>query len=447
MKWFNLRHPEETGTLLQAARRSIGRDGGLFMPLNWPRWDDLEELLTLPSPELWRECFTRLLGDEMESDAIAALISSSFSFPVPLVQVSEEVWSLELFHGPTLAFKDFGARFLARVLGLSRPPGDTKPLSILTATSGDTGAAVAQAFHQVPGIRVVVLYPQGRVSPLQERLFATLGDNILALRVAGSFDDCQALVKQCFQDRPLCERLGLTSANSINPARLVAQIAYYLSGVAEWRRRTGRRDAPAISVPCGNFGNLTAGILAGRLGLPVSRFIVATNANDVVPEFLGGRSYQPRPSRVTLANAMDVGDPNNWTRIRALFNNDDEALRRSLISGSLDNDGIRLALRDLRSLGYQADPHGAVAWRVLEHHRKPGEHGLFLETAHPAKFAEVIQEAQGEAIPLPAALKKTLSLPMLAEDLPFSLAHLQNRLERFCQGGSAAGNISPTGTT
>ncbi|HNV68223.1 MAG TPA: threonine synthase [Candidatus Ozemobacteraceae bacterium] len=444
MIWYSLSQPSDTATLLEAAQRSIGHDGGLFMPRDFPRWDDVNRLLTLPPRELWREIFQRLLVGELSSSEIQSLTDEAFSFPLPLTRVSEHAWSLELFHGPTLAFKDFGARFLARILGHATRHQTGKPLTILTATSGDTGAAVAQAFHRVPGIRVVVLFPKHRISPLQERLFATLGDNVLALRVAGSFDDCQSLVKACFRDRELCRHFGLTSANSINPARLLAQIGYYLVGVAIWRQQTGRTDAPTITVPCGNFGNLTAGLLAERLGLPVRRFLIATNANTVVPEYLAGAPYTPRASVATLANAMDVGAPNNWARIRALYQNDDQRLRQALTADSVDDHGIRQAILDLSHQGYLADPHTATAWQVFERHRRPDEPGIFLATAHPAKFSEVLRDILHRDIPCPPVLHETLSRPLLTEDLEGSADELARRMERFCQAGAPAGNISPT---
>ncbi len=443
MNWYSLTQPREIVTLFEAAQRSISSDGGLFMPCDLPRWTDFDELLAMPVQQLWREVFGRLLSDERSRPEIDALVDDAFSFPVPLVQVDEVTWALELFHGPTLAFKDFGARFLARVLSAASNSAGGKPLTILTATSGDTGAAVAQAFHRVPGIRVVVLFPKDRVSPLQERLFATLGDNVLALRVAGSFDDCQSLVKRCFRDSALSHRFGLTSANSINPARLLAQISYYTAGVAAYRRQTGRTDAPVFSVPCGNFGNLTAGLLAERLGLPIRRFLIATNANTVVPEYLSGAPYAPRASIATLANAMDVGAPNNWERIRVLHDRDDRRLRQTLVAGSVDDGGIREALRRLQATGYLADPHAAVAWQVLERLRRPGEPGIFLATAHPAKFAEVLRETLHREIDLPEALSRTLNRPLLSEDLPVSFPELVRRVESFCQAGAPAGNIDP----
>jgi threonine synthase len=349
---------------------------------------------------------------------------------VPLAPAADRLFALELFHGPTLAFKDFGARFLARVLrwiGERRGgSGQTRPRTVLTATSGDTGAAVAHAFWRVPGFRVVVLYPQGRVSPLQERQLATLGDNVRALAVAGTFDDCQALVKACFRDPELEERHGLTSANSINIARLLAQVLYYFEALARLRDE-GIGEAPVIAVPSGNFGNLCAGLMARRLGLPTQAFVAATNANATVPEYLSGGAYRPRPSVATLSNAMDVGDPSNWERIEALSGGNLDTLRRELRWGSLDDAGTRAALRDLWNQGYLADPHTAVAWRVLTERLEPGEAGVFLATAHPAKFREVL-EPLGIEVPLPRALREVADRPLLAEPLPDDLDALRAAL-------------------
>jgi threonine synthase len=325
--------------------------------------------------------------------------------------------ALELYHGPSLAFKDFGARFLARMLKGER--------TILTATSGDTGAAVAQAFWRLPGIRVVVLYPKGRVTPLQERQFASLGDNVLALSVDGAFDDCQALAKACFADPELSRELGLTSANSINVARLLAQTLYYFEGVA----RIGK--PPVIAVPSGNFGNLCAGLWAWKMGLPVKAFVAATNANRTVPDYLETGEYRPRPSVATLSNAMDVGAPSNWERIADLFAGDWQSLRAHLRWGSLDDAGTRQAIRDLDARGYLADPHGAVAWAVLEKKLLPGETGLFLATAHPAKFKESLEPVLGREIPLPAALAELLDRPLLAEPLANDAEALKRRLQRL----------------
>jgi threonine synthase len=383
--------------------RNLAPDGGLYVPVSLPRFPDIDHLLSLSWEERCAEILSRLLGDEyVETDA--------FDFPVPVVPVG----ALELFHGPSLAFKDFGVRFLARMLRGN--------LTILTATSGDTGAAVARAFWRLPGFRVIVLYPRGRVTPLQERQFASLGDNVLALSVEGTFDDCQALAKACFADSELSRELGLTSANSINVARLVAQTLYYFEGVA----RIGK--PPVIAVPSGNFGNLCAGLWAWKMGLPVRAFVAATNANTTVPDYLETGEYRPRPSVATLSNAMDVGAPSNWERIADLFEGDWQSLRATLRWGSLDDEGTRAAIQQLDARGYLADPHGAVAWAVLEEKLLPGETGLFLATAHPAKFKESLEPVLGREIPLPEALAELLERPLLAEPLENAPQTLKRRL-------------------
>ena len=404
-------------TFTEAMTRNLTPDGGLYVPESLPVFMDVDRLLALPWQERSIEILVGLLGDEYEQQEIADVARHAFDFPVPLVRVEEDVWSLELFHGPSLAFKDFGARFLARMLRL----GQRGPLTILTATSGDTGAAVASAFWRLPGIRAVILYPKGRVSPLQERQFAALGDNVLALAVEGSFDDCQTLAKACFADPQLSAELGLTSANSINIARLLAQTLYYFEAVAAL-------PDPVIAVPSGNFGNLCAGLYAQRMGLPVRTFVAATNANTAVPEYLETGEYHPRPSIATLSNAMDVGAPSNWERIYHLFGGDLQAVRQALRWGSLDDDATRATIRDLDSQGYLADPHGAVAYAVLRKALRPGETGVFLATAHPAKFKEALEPVLDREIPLPPELSGLLDRPLVLETIAKDPEALKRRL-------------------
>lgn len=408
--------------------QNLAPGGGLYIPLSLPTFEDVDALLALSWTERSAEILRRFLGDEYAEDEIAAVAREAFDFPLPLVQVADNIHCLELFHGPSLAFKDFGARFLARMLRLERErQGAEGPLTVLTATSGDTGAAVARAFWRQPGTRVVVLYPRGRVSPLQERQFAALGENVLALAVEGSFDHCQALAKGCFADRELSAELGLTSANSINIARLLAQVLYYFEALAALRR-LGITTPPVIAVPSGNFGNLCAGLYAWKTGLPVKGFVAATNANKAVPEYLESGDYQPRPSVATLSNAMDVGDPSNWDRITHLYRRDWQALRGSLRWGSLDDDETRASIRALDTQGYLADPHTAVAWSVLRRRMQRTEMGVFLATAHPAKFREVLEPVLGREIPLPPALAEVVERPLLAETMPVDVEVLKGRL-------------------
>jgi threonine synthase len=408
-------------TFAEALTSNLAPDGGLYLPESLDPFPDVDALLALPWAERCVEIVTRLLGDEFDHNDLETVARDAFDFPVPLIRVDHRIAALELFHGPTLAFKDFGARFLARMLRLA----GKGPLTILTATSGDTGAAVARAFWKLPGIRAVVLYPQGRVSPLQEKQFASLGDNVLALAVEGSFDDCHALAKACFADRDLSAKLGLTSANSINIARLLAQTLYYFEAVAQ------HGGQPVIAVPSGNFGNLCAGLLAHRLGLPVRAFIAATNANTTVPDYLETGAYRPRPSLATLSNAMDVGAPSNWERIESLFQNDWHSLRAALRWGSLDDAGTRATIRRLDEKGYLCDPHGAVAYAVLRKHLQPGETGVFLATAHPAKFKEALEPVLGRKIPLPPALQEVAERPLLAEVIPAEVEVVRGWLSRW----------------
>jgi len=425
------RDPRTRARFGEAMTQNLAPGGGLYIPVTLPVFEDVDQLLALPWMERSIAILQRFLGDEYGEAEIAAVARDAFDFPVPLVQVSDTVYALELFHGPSLAFKDFGARFLARMLRLERERQGAKgPLTVLTATSGDTGAAVAQAFWRQPGTRVVVLYPRGRVSPLQERQFAALGNNVLALAVEGSFDHCQALAKACFADRKLSAELGLTSANSINIARLTAQILYYFEAVAALGR-LGVKASPVVAVPSGNFGNLCAGLYAWKMGLPARTFIAATNANKAVPEYLESGEYSPRPSIATLSNAMDVGDPSNWDRITHLFGRDWQALRAALRWGSLDDDETRASIRALDALGYSADPHTAVAWAVLRRRLQRKETGIFLATAHPAKFQEILEPVLGREIPLPPVLAELVDRPIVAEPMVAEVEVLKRRLREL----------------
>ncbi len=425
MRLVSTRNPETTATFREAVLSGLAPGGGLWLPDPRPVFHDWPELLDLDWSDRCVEVMDRLLADELGRDPLERAVREALNFPVPLVPVSSNVYSLELFRGPTLAFKDFGARFFAAVLDLVRDPA--RPVTILTATSGDTGAAVAHAFWKRPGVRAIVLYPRGRVSDLQERQFATLGDNVTALSVDGAFDDCQTLVKTAFADADLSARHGLTSANSINVARLLPQTLYYMEAVAALRR-LGIPEPPVFSVPSGNFGNLCAGLLARAMGLPVRAFIAATNANTTVPDYLETGDYRPRPSVATLSNAMDVGAPNNWERIEHLFGGDLEALRRFLRWGWKSDEETEETLRALYGLGYLADPHAAVAYGVLAERLAPGETGVFLGTAHPAKFFPVY-ERLGIDVPIPESLAAVANRPLLAQEIPNRFDALLQALE------------------
>lgn len=360
-----------------------------------------------------------MIGDELPADKIRAMVDCAFQFAAPIVKVKEGVYALELFHGPTLAFKDFGGRFMAQSLAAVSNGGK---ITILTATSGDTGAAVAHAFYGMPDINVVILYPKGKISPLQEKLFCTLGKNIHTVAINGDFDACQALVKQAFDDAELRQQIGLNSANSINISRLMAQICYYFEAAAQMSK--AERENLVISVPSGNFGNLTAGLLAKALGLPVKRFIAATNANDTVPRYLETGRWEPKPTVATTSNAMDVSQPNNWPRIEELCQRMGWGLE-TLGKGAVSDQESAQAVQELYDLGYLCEPHGSIAYRVLEEQRQPQEMGLFLCTAHPAKFKEVVDDILGTDIDLPAPLAKHAAMELLSQELNADFAALR----------------------
>ena len=375
---------------------------------------ELEEFRRLPFTEVCFRVVKPFAGPEVPEEILWQVVSESINFPVKLVSLSPALHVLELFHGPTLAFKDFGARFMARLMGYF-VRSETRPLTVLVATSGDTGSAVAHGFLGVPGIRVIILYPSGRISEAQEKQFTTLGSNITALEVTGTFDDCQRLVKQAFSDVELNRRAFLTSANSINIGRLLPQMFYH---IAAYRQLPVASVPLIVSVPSGNFGNLTAGIFAKRIGLPVTRFIASTNANDVVPEYLRTGKFCPRAARPTLSNAMDVGSPNNFPRLLDLCRNRLEYVRREIWGHGASDDETLSAMRAVHErFGYIADPHtavGVLGWEAYRRERPEPAQGLVLATAHPAKFADVVARVIGAAPPLPDRLAAYLQRPKLA---------------------------------
>jgi len=427
MKWVSTRGASPAISFVDALFAGTAPDGGLYMP---------ERLEPLPPAELERvrggdlvEIATtvgaHLLRDEIGREALAPLVREALDFPIPLVQVTERVRVLELFHGPTLAFKDVGARVQARLLHHFT---DGTPLTILVATSGDTGSAVAQAFHRVPDARVVVLYPEGQVSDVQEAQMASLGDNITAVAVQGTFDDCQRLVKHAFADDRLREHVWLTPANSINLGRLLPQVFYYfiLAGAT-----SPGGPGPVVAVPSGNFGNLTAGLIARRLGLAVDRFVAATNLNDAVPVYLRTGCYEPKASVRTVANAMDVGAPSNFERVQALYGGDLEAVRRDIAGFAYDDARVIAEIgRVHREHGYVLDPHSAIGWLALHEYLQehPGAQGVVLATAHAAKFREVVEPAIGAPVPLPPVLAEALTRPRRALSMPADYAALEEFL-------------------
>lgn len=406
-----------TWTFRQALFLGQAPDGGLFVPAALPALPDASRgaLPDLTFPERAVIAARHLLGDEIAPTTLRTAIHDALDFPVPLRQIEPNIHLLELFHGPTHAFKDVGARFMARMMATLRDPGDP-PLTILAATSGDTGGAVAHAFHNLPGIRVAVLYPLGRVSPRQEAQFTTLGGNVTAVAVRGTFDDCQRLVRQAFADPGLNARHALTSANSINIGRLLPQTFYYLHAWTELAQAAA--DSTLVfSVPSGNFGNLTAGLIARRsLGMSLARFVAATNENDVVPAYLAGRGFHPRASVETISSAMDVGDPSNFRRIAHLFGEGegDRRLRPVLTGSSWSDRETRDCIRDLwHRRGVAIDPHTAVGLLGLrnELRQRPGARGVVLATAHPAKFAETVEALTGEALPVPPGIARVMDRP------------------------------------
>lgn len=422
MKWVSTRGQAPPVPFIDALFAGTAPDGGLYMP---------ERLEPLPAAdleairagatlvEIGAIVGTHLLQGEIERAQMAALVRDALDFPVPLVPVTGGIRALELFHGPTLAFKDVGARVQARLLHHFT---DGTPLTILVATSGDTGGAVAQAFHRVPDARVFVLYPEGQVSDVQEAQMASLGDNVTAVAVQGTFDDCQRLVKTAFADDDLRRHVWLTPANSINLGRLLPQVFYYFLLAALDR-------PPVVSVPSGNFGNLTAGLMARRLGLPVARFVAATNVNDTVPDYLRTGIFAPRRSVRTVANAMDVGAPSNFERIQAMYGGSLEAIRRDIVGHACEDARVVAEIASVhRRFGYLLDPHGAIGWLALTEAlagMPAGTPGVFLATAHPAKFREVVEPAIGAAVPLPPALSAVLARRRHSVRLPAEYGRLK----------------------
>ena len=419
MNLYNIKHPEEQVNFAQAVRQGLGKDQGLFFPENIPHLSNIDELLALPLVERSQKILGALIGEEIPQVQLEQMVRNAFTFPAPVANVEDNIYALELFHGPTLAFKDFGGRFMAQALATVR--GDGK-ITILTATSGDTGAAVAHAFYGLENIEVVILYPKGKISPLQEKLFCTLGGNIRTIAINADFDACQALVKQAFDDAELRQAIGLNSANSINISRLLAQVCYYFEAAAQLPKE--QRENLVVSVPSGNFGNLTAGLIAKTLGLPIKRFIAATNANDTVPRYLHSGNWSPNATVATLSNAMDVSRPNNWPRVEELFKRNGWALNE-LHSAAISDAQTEDTLRAMNQLGYLCEPHGAVAYEVLKQDLQPGETGLFLCTAHPAKFKESVERILDLTLPLPEALDKHNKLPLLSDEMENDFAQLR----------------------
>ncbi len=417
MKFYSTHKKAPVVSLKEAITKGLAPDNGLYMPERIPVMspDFFKQIRNMTLPEIGFEIATQFFGEDIAASELKTLVNEALNFPVPLIPVHDDIYSLELFHGPTLAFKDIGARFMARLLGHFTKDAN-REINVLVATSGDTGSAVANGFYKVPGIKVYILYPKGLVSPTQEKQFVTLGENVTALEIEGKFDDCQRLVKEAFLDQELNDKLVMTSANSINLARLIPQSFYYFYGYAQMK--PGKEIV--CSVPSGNFGNICAGLIAKRMGLPISKFLAATNANDIFPKYLETGNYNPRPSVPTLSNAMDVGNPSNFVRILDLYNQSVDAMRKDIEGYRYSDDQTKEVIRQVyKTYKYLLEPHGAIGYKALLEYLKdkPTHQGFFIETAHPAKFNESMESIIQEKISIPESLSKLLngrkqSIPM-----------------------------------
>jgi threonine synthase len=408
MKYYSTNKKVSGVSLQDAVVKGLAEDKGLFMPdvikaLPQSFFDNIENMTFQEMSYVVADAF---FGEDVEAEALKKIVYDTLNFDVPLVQVTDNIYSLELYHGPTLAFKDVGGRFMSRLLGYFIQKQGEKDVKVLVATSGDTGSAVANGFLGVEGIHVYVLYPKGLVSPIQECQFTTLGQNITAIEVEGTFDDCQALVKSAFMDAELNAKMKLTSANSINVARFLPQAFYYFYAYAQLKK-LGKSDQMVVCVPSGNFGNITAGLFGKRMGLPVKRFIAANNRNDIFLQYIRTGQYAPRPSVATLANAMDVGDPSNFARVLDLYGESHSAIAAEIAAVSYTDEQITDTLKTCKAeTSYLLDPHGACGYQALKDGLQTGEVGVFLETAHPAKFLETVENIIGEKVEIPAKLQE-----------------------------------------
>ncbi|MGF7079273.1 threonine synthase [Mucilaginibacter sp. UYCu711] len=410
MKFYSTNNTASRVSFKDAVFNSMPQDKGLYLPLSTPILPDkfINNLDSYTLPEIAFHVAQNLLGDDIPADDLKAIIDDAINFYAPIVQLEDDVYVLELFHGPSLAFKDFGARFMSRVMSYFLEEGE-KQLDVLVATSGDTGGAVALGFLGVPNTRVTILYPKGKVSEIQELQLTTNGQNIRALEIDGTFDDCQALVKQAFTDAELNAKYRLTSANSINIARLIPQTFYYFNAYAQALKQG--KSKIVFSVPSGNFGNIGAGLLAWKMGLPVQQFIAATNANDAVPQFLKSGVYQPKPSVATLSNAMDVGNPSNWVRIADMFKDDMSELNKLVTGYSFNDEETLAAINAIYDHDkYVACPHTAIAWQALKDYQQDvpidGTAGIFLSTAHPCKFPDVFPAHIAAKVDVPTQVQE-----------------------------------------
>ena len=428
MKYYSTRDIDRKRpfSLKDAAFAGLAPDGGLFIPESIPQVDIAKvEALASQSYADMAVYLAQTVFSEIPPEDMERLVREAYDFPLVLNSISEGRYNLELFHGPTYAFKDFGARFMGRMLGYL---GDGEPITILAATSGDTGSAVAHGFYGVDNVRVVILYPDGKVSPLQEAQMTTLGGNITPLKVAGNFDDCQRLVKTMFQDEDLRSKVRITSANSINLLRWIPQSFYYFYAYCQWKAQTGMAD-PVVVVPSGNYGNLAAGMFAKRMGLPIKGFVAASNANDVVPEYLLTGDYNPRASVRTVANAMDVGAPSNFERMLWLCNDSYEQMCEEIKGYSCSDEQILAAIKEIYDeTGYVSDPHSAVGYLATKCYDKPG---FWLSTAHAAKFCEIIQQALGLTPALPEGLADAMGKSKVFTNISASDEDLRSFLQNL----------------
>lgn len=407
MKYYSTNKKAPLSTLEEAVVKGLAGDKGLYMPekIKHLPVSFFEEMKNMSFQEIAYVVADAFFGEDVDAASLKEIVYDTLQFDSPVVHVNDNIYSLELYHGPTLAFKDVGGRFMARLLAYFLKKESLREVNVLVATSGDTGSAVANGFLGVPGIRVFVLYPKGKVSRIQESQFTTLGQNITALEVDGTFDDCQALVKAAFMDKALNDKLKLTSANSINVARFLPQAFYYFYAYAQLAKQ-GKAGNLVVSVPSGNFGNITAGLFAKRMGLPITRFIAANNRNDIFLQYLKTGVYTPRPSVATIANAMDVGDPSNFARILALYNNSHEAICKDITGYRYTDEQIGDTVKRVnKKYHYLLDPHGACGYQALKDGLKPEEIGVFLETAHPAKFLETVENIINEEVFIPVKLQ------------------------------------------
>lgn len=421
MKLYSTNNPAISVDFKEAVFNSMPQDKGLYMPESIPQLDPdfINTIEKYSLKEIAFKVAQTLLQDAIPEEDLKSIIEDAINFPAPIVELDKNMYVLELYHGPSLAFKDFGARFMSRVMAYFLEEGE-KTLNVLVATSGDTGGAVALGFLGVENTQVTILYPKGKVSAIQELQLTTNGQNIRAVEVDGTFDDCQALVKQAFVDKELNEKFRLTSANSINIARLIPQTFYYFNAYAQLQRE-GKTEV-IFSVPSGNFGNIGAGLLAWKMGLPVKQFIAATNANDTVPEFFRTKIYSPKPSVATLSNAMDVGNPSNWVRIMNLFKDDLDALKKVVSAASYTDEQTRKAVHSVfQQYNYVVCPHTAIAWRAIEDYRQQSgdesSAGVFLSTAHPCKFPDVYDAQMSSMIIIPEQVKSLEGKPKLAVEI------------------------------